>query len=250
MLQSIAPSTTKPLSSFCFQWSWRTRRFPPIPHSSKTRSGGSRTPRSSKRKMRISTVYQMTAERFWARVTRGNGCWLWTGPKVGRGYGKVNWRGKTARAHRVAWEITYGLIPDGMWVLHKCDNPACCRPNHLFLGTCADNVRDMCEKGRQAQGNRSGNHTHPERRPRGDAHYSRIRPEALARGEKHGNAKLTDADVREIRALYRTSNISIRALAHRFGVSTCPIYQIVRGNAWQHVIDEGGIAHDDNCRNL
>ena len=193
-------------------------------------------------------MYRVTAERFWAKVDRSGECWLWTGPQVGRGYGKTSFNGKTQRAHRVSWELTYGPIPAGVFVCHKCDNPLCVRPEHLFLGTPLDNVRDMCAKKRQV----SGSKTHPECRPKGDNHYSRKSPEKLARGDRHGShlhpesvrrgaqhpqAKLTETQVREIRTL-GSSGISPRELAMRFGVTTDHVRLIIQGKLWKHLPSE------------
>lgn len=88
---------------------------------------------------------------FWDRKTvTESGCWEWIGSKRHFGYGQVYFKGRPGRkAHRVAWERTYGPIPEGMGVLHKCDNPPCINPDHLFLGTPEDNVQDMFKKGRQ-----------------------------------------------------------------------------------------------------
>lgn len=90
--------------------------------------------------------------RFWAKVSKSDGCWEWIGRKDGGGYGKVYDEGKRDLcAHRVAWALTYGPAPHDAQVLHRCDNPACVRPDHLFLGTNTDNMRDMVAKGRHSQ---------------------------------------------------------------------------------------------------
>lgn len=89
-----------------------------------------------------------TPEKFWARVARSDGCWLWTGGTGPRGYGVVRYQGAAFRAHRLAWILTHGPIPEGLFVCHHCDNPPCCNPAHLFLGTGADNMRDMANKRR------------------------------------------------------------------------------------------------------
>jgi len=88
-------------------------------------------------------------ERFWAKVDRTDDCWLWTACRTTHGYGQFRpERSRGAQAHRVAWELTNGPIPAGMLVLHRCDNPPCVNPAHLFLGTQSDNMRDMYAKGR------------------------------------------------------------------------------------------------------
>jgi len=91
-------------------------------------------------------------ERFWSRVARADGdaCWEWAAARFTAGYGKVALprSRKLEGAHRIAWLLTYGPIPNDLWVLHRCDNPPCCRPDHLFLGTCKNNSDDMIAKGR------------------------------------------------------------------------------------------------------
>ena len=114
------------------------------------------------------------------------------------------------RAHRYAWEMVKGLIPTGKAVLHHCDNPPCVRPNHLFLGTDLDNVRDMVIKGRAR---------HDGRKPQ---------------GEEHGASKLTDSDVRIIRA-ERNRGVLYAVLARRFGVGETAIRNIVKGVTWRSV---------------
>ena len=86
--------------------------------------------------------------RFWERVDTTGECWLWTGHRNEDGYGTLGWQYKQYSAHRLSYEIAYGAIPPGLCVCHRCDNPPCVRPDHLFLGTQADNMRDRYRKGR------------------------------------------------------------------------------------------------------
>jgi len=99
------------------------------------------------------------AVRFWESVDKHGhepmDCWTWTGAKMSAGYGTIG-NGKTAYAHRLSWEFAYGAIPRGLFVLHRCDNPPCVRPSHLFLGTQSDNMADCAQKGRAAGGERNG----------------------------------------------------------------------------------------------
>lgn len=127
-----------------------------------------------------------------------SGCWLWIGSASPNGYGALVVRGKKTKAHRYSWMLHNGNIPDGMWVLHKCDVPACVNPEHLFLGSCADNVSDRDAKGRQAS------------------------------GERNGSAKLAPQQVDEI----RKSVLSQRKLAKIYGVSFGAISKIKTGRYW------------------
>ena len=150
-------------------------------------------------------------ERFWEKVDiRGDdACWPWLASKAGNGYGYF--RGGSEHdyqglyAHRVVWELTYGGIPDCMHVCHHCDNPPCCNPKHLFLGTHAENQADMAKKGRSIL------------------------------GEKHHNARLSAKQVLEIRARWSTNHVTQRELATIFNVSRPTIAKIVNRYRWQHI---------------
>lgn len=132
--------------------------------------------------------------RLWSRVAIGkpDECWPWTLSKADKGYGQImvrtNGQRRPLGTHRVAWEVTHGSIPDGLWVLHSCDNPPCCNPSHMRLGTNADNVADMIARKRRtvvnyARGDRHGSHTQPEKWARGAAHWT-----AKAKLARLGNA--------------------------------------------------------------
>ena len=143
------------------------------------------------------------SKRFWAMVEKADGCWLWTGS--GTRYGKMKVAGKEVMAHRISWELEYGPITDGLFVLHRCDTPKCVNPAHLFLGTGSDNTRDMDNKGR--------------RRP----HHKGPKP------------KLTDSQVREARWLYETGEFHQKDIADHYGVSRSTINDAIRGHTWKHV---------------
>lgn len=166
------------------------------------------------------------AARFWAKVGKGPGCWEWTG-KISRGkrggYGKLLVQRKERLAHRISWMLHNGRLPPEMCVCHKCDNRRCVRPNHLFLGTVADNDRDRHAKGREAKG---------------DRHGSRTTPESLdkrARGEACGASKLTGEQVLEIRRKYVSRKYPYRKLAEEYGLSLTHVWRIVTGRYWRHV---------------
>lgn len=176
-------------------------------------------------------------ERFWPKVSGPiwpTGCWEWMAGCSNDGYGGIrNENGRSSRAHRIAWRLTQGEIPEGMIVCHKCDNPKCCNPDHLFLGTTLDNVRDKWRKGRGPSGDRHGFRKHPESAPRGERHGSRTHPERVPRGEHNGNSRLTLEQVREIRRLYIRYEVTLQSLADRFGVGLSTVSKIVYRVTWK-----------------
>lgn len=149
---------------------------------------------------------EKTVARFWGKVDKSDGCWLWSASKDRHGYGKFWHAPRLWSAHRLSWMFAHG-DPGIMCVLHRCDTPACVNPAHLFLGTQQENLRDMTRKGRRRSG---GVH-----------------------GVQSPNAKLTEDKVREIRARYRPGDGY--ALAREFGVAHNLIWLIVRRRAWKHV---------------
>ncbi len=174
---------------------------------------------------------------FWARVKQGSEseCWEWQGPRMfppNMPYGVVNTpRSRGApwsfRSHRVSWELTHGAITDpALCVCHHCDNPPCCNPNHLFLGTHADNIDDMVLKGRTAIQD-------------GENHWTQRSPDLLyrlKRGEENGNHRLTVEEVVQIRALYAAGKHSYRDLEPMFGVTNVTIMSVVLRRTWKHVV--------------
>ena len=145
------------------------------------------------------------AERFWSKVQKGEGCWIWTAGRTLGGYGRF-WTGRyTVGAHRISWEMKYGPIPDGLNGLHRCDKPPCCNPDHLWLGTEKDNARDRDNKGHE------------------------WRP--VLRGESNPRATLTKRDIEMIRA----STFSGVELTRLVGVVSSTISAIKSRKTWAHV---------------
>lgn len=185
------------------------------------------------------TAYSADArKRFWKKVIRGNpdDCWKWIGALTHDGYGRFGNNRKTVVAHRVAFRMEVGEIPEEMLVCHTCDNPPCCNPRHFVLGTQWDNTLDKMAKGRYATGERSGAHTHPEKIRRGDNHPFRLDPTMHAFGEGVNTAKLTAEKVIRIRRFYASRKFSAMSLAKRFGVSVSNIRFIVDGRTWKHLL--------------
>ena len=146
-------------------------------------------------------------EHFWAQVKilGPDDCWEWQGYTNRKGYGQTRFNEQPVHAHRAAWELTHGPIHDGLHVCHKCDNPPCVNPSHLFLGTNADNVADKITKKRQPVGTK----TH--------------------------NAKLTDHQVIDARQRFAEGGISIAALARECGVNRITMKNVLCHATWKHV---------------
>lgn len=149
--------------------------------------------------------------RFWQKVDKSGGptaCWPWTGKRDQDNYGSFSTgHSKRAKAHRMAIELTTGSAPEKLAVCHHCDNPPCCNPAHLFLGTRADNIRDMIDKGGFVP---------------------------LPPGEQHPVAKLSNAEVVEIKTKWASGAFSAIGLGSTYKVNRNTIYQIVKGQSRKH----------------
>lgn len=170
--------------------------------------------------------------RFWDFVAKGEGCWEWQAARDRGGYGVFSVTGKQVRAHRLAFKLSTGIDPGEAMVLHRCDNPPCVRPDHLWLGDAKANANDAAVKGRTARGDRNGARLYPERLRRGPMPYRD--PATRPRGSGHSNAKLTEEQVIEIRKLVGEGRTQ-RSVAVMFKVSPATICLAVSGINWAHV---------------
>lgn len=150
---------------------------------------------------------KLKKEDFLSRINPRSisGCHIWQGAVQADGYGIITFQSKFWLSHRLAWTLAYGAIPSGMCVCHKCDTPACCNPQHLFLGTHAENMADMKQKGRRLK---------------------------INSGDKNGRAKVSAETVAEIRALYSSGGWRQVDLASKFGLSQGAVSAITRNKSW------------------
>lgn len=147
---------------------------------------------------------ELQLKRFWAKVQKGDECWEWTSSLNNQGYGTIGIHWKHHLAHRVSFMVANGPFPKRLKVLHKCDNPKCVRPDHLFLGTMKDNTKDCEQKDRNCRGSRSH------------------------------KAKVSEEDVLRMRALYHAGT-PMRTLVAEFGLTQATISVALRGLKWKHV---------------
>jgi hypothetical protein len=156
---------------------------------------------------------QPLAERFWSHVAIGasDECWEWQASRSCYGYGQFEINDHNYPASRVAWILTNGPVPDGLDILHSCNNPPCCNPAHLRPGTVSDNMQDSIRAG---------------------THYRFT----YKRGSEHHNAKLTENDVRQIRILFAKGNVTKVQLGRDFGVTPENIAFIVNRKHWSHIL--------------
>lgn len=154
--------------------------------------------------MRASPPMRPAIERFQEKFVVTPGCWIWTAYKSKKGYGDFGLEGKVVSAHRFSYELYVDSIPEGMFVCHKCDNPSCVNPDHLFVGSPLDNTQDMIKKGR-------AKHSAP-------------------KGEAHGMAKITAEIARGIREAPGLH----REIAAQFGVNKATVSAIKTGRQWRN----------------
>lgn len=146
--------------------------------------------------------------RFWSKTSKlENGCIVWNAARYSSGYGVIRLEKRNHATHRVSYFLKFGPFMKDSEICHHCDNPPCCNPNHLFIGTHTDNMRDMFSKNRRES----------------------------AKGEKHGSAKLTPAQVIELRERYARGEGSMEILGAQYGITRQSAYLIISRQCWKHI---------------
>ena len=182
-------------------------------------------------------IAKVREPKFWAAVNKTDSCWEWTKSVNNKGYGKFFVTKRPCKgcsrglmyAHRFSWLLAHGdLPPDGMVLCHSCDNPKCVRPDHLFLGTLADNAKDSASKGR------AWFQRYPEKVRRGDRHPKRLNPALIQCGSQQPRAKLTEQDIPFIKHWHSDGHL-VSEIAQVFSVSETAIRRVVKGQGWTHV---------------
>lgn len=161
--------------------------------------------------------------RFLSKVDKRSGCWVWTGRITEQGYGQFAVKSKPRAAHRVSFELFNGPIPEGKIVRHRCDNPICVNPKHLFLGTVVDNARDRVLRKRDNP-------------PSGDRHWTRQHPEWIVRGKRgpvKRRGRLNVRKAEQVKMMFNAGKYTKSDLARRFRVSIGTISGVVTGRVWR-----------------
>ena len=158
--------------------------------------------------------------RFWNKIEVVGECWEWTAWRFPQGYGGITIGGRTVRANRLAYILTHGEVPNGLWVLHKCNNYPCINPDHLYAGTSSQNAIDRENSPMSLKGDRNGSRLHPDSRPW---------------GIKVNTVKLTPEQVLEIRNSYKFGEITANMLGDKYGLSSSNVIRIVKGKSWKRI---------------
>lgn len=152
-------------------------------------------------------------DRFWQKVNKDgpNGCWVWIAANDGRGYGQLRVNGRALKAHRISYEMRYGSIPEGLEIAHRCDNPSCVNPDHLFAATHQENMQDSIDKGRAS-----------------------MPPPNQVEGETNGSAEYTNAQVGAFREQFAQMDISIKKFAELHNVPVVTMWRIIRRKCYKN----------------
>lgn len=159
--------------------------------------------RFARKVVQLSNIPQRTADKFFQNTEKTEYCWIWRGKTLPKGYGTFVLNSVIILAHRFSYFYHFGVLPNDLLVCHHCDNPCCVNPKHLFLGTQADNLRDMAKKNRR-------------------------------KGEKHYNAKLNNQKVLDIRLRF-TNGEAAKNLAKEFDIKQTYFYDIINRKVWSHI---------------